>query len=111
MDINMEEIIFSLITHSGSARSYIFEAFKEVEGCNMEKAHELMELAKSELLKAHSIQTKLIQNEAAGENIQVNLLMVHAQDHLMTSILAKDLIERMVVMQQKINRLERMEEK
>ena len=40
------------------------------------------------------MQTELICNEADGNGIEMNLLMVHAQDHLMTSILARRINRR-----------------
>ena len=49
-------------------------------------------------MEAHKIQTQLITAEmSGGENKpEVGLLMVHAQDHYMTSQLARDLIEEMI---------------
>jgi len=40
----------------------------------------------------------LITGELNGEKTETSLLMVHAQDHLMTSLLARDLIEEMIGM-------------
>lgn len=57
---------------------------------------EKLTIAKEEALKAHRVQTQLIQGEAKGERAALNLLLIHAQDHLMTSILAKDLIEEIL---------------
>ena len=42
------------------------------------------------------MQTELICNEADGNGIAMNLLMVHAQDHLMNSILARELVEELI---------------
>lgn len=101
----IEGIIFQLITNSGSARSHVFEALECAKANDFDKAKECLEAAGSELLDAHQVQTKLIQQEAGGQSVQVSLLMVHAQDHLMTSILAKDLIEQMIEMQKQIHQL------
>ncbi|MBB6217875.1 PTS system cellobiose-specific IIA component [Anaerosolibacter carboniphilus] len=98
----MEGIIFQLITNSGSARSHVFEALEYARKNDFDKATECLEAAGNELVDAHQVQTNLIQQEASGQSVQVSLLMVHAQDHLMTSILAKDLIEQMVEMQKQI---------
>jgi PTS system cellobiose-specific IIA component len=38
----------------------------------------------------------MIQKEASGEKLELSLLLMHAEDHLMTAILAKDLIEEMI---------------
>lgn len=101
----LEQLIFQLIANSGSARSNIFEAFDYAQDGDFEKANELMGEAKKEILEAHKVQTSLIQREAQGEGVEVNILMVHAQDHLMSSILAKDLVEKMIEMQLEIANL------
>lgn len=103
---SIEEIVFSLITNSGAARSYAFEALEEAMSGQYEEAVDLMRKSKVEISKAHKIQTNLIQKEAAGISTEINLLLVHAQDHLMTAILAKDLIEKMIEMQNTIVKLE-----
>ncbi len=51
------------------------------------------------------MQTSLIHKEARGEKIEINLLLVHAQDHLMNTLLAKDLVKSMIKMQKEINEL------
>lgn len=101
----LEQLAFELISNSGSARSYAFEALNFAKKGKMEEAKEKMSIANKEILKAHNAQTKLIQNEASGEKIEMNILLTHAQDHLMTSMLAKDLIEEMIDMQEEINDL------
>jgi len=101
----IEQAIFQLITASGSARSCAFEALEAAKNNEFEKAVRQIETAKKEILEAHRVQTSLIQKESRGEYTKVNLLMVHAQDHLMTSMLAKDLIEKMIDMQKEINDL------
>ena len=55
-----------------------------------------MKQGEDELLKAHEIQTKMLQDEAGGNKHEVTLLMVHAQDHLMNASLAQDLISEIV---------------
>lgn len=102
-----EEIIFKLISFSGDARSYIFEAFELVTKGEYEKAEETLVKARSSIIEAHNLQTSLIQKEAQGVQNELSLLMVHAQDQLMTALLAKDLIENMIYMQKEINDLKK----
>ena len=45
---------------------------------------------------AHKSQTELLQLEARGENIDIGFITVHAQDHLMTTILLKDIINNLL---------------
>ena len=78
-----EQIIVGLISSAGQSKSLAFEALKKV---------------KTGDLQAHTVQTKLIQAEmsGSGNKPEVGLLMVHAQDHYMTSQLARDLIEELI---------------
>lgn len=92
----MEEIIMNLIMFSGEARSLSMEAMQLAREGKIEEAKELLVKASEQLGEAHHSQTTLIQNEAAGKKTEVSLLLVHAQDHLMTSITLKDLATELV---------------
>ncbi|MGL5616874.1 MAG: PTS lactose/cellobiose transporter subunit IIA [Sarcina sp.] len=92
----MEEIIMNLIIYSGEARSLSMEAIQLAKENKIEEAKELLTKAGEQLGEAHHSQTTLIQNEAAGNKAEVSLLLVHAQDHLMTSITLKDLAVELV---------------
>lgn len=98
----MEEIIMNLIIYSGEARSYCMEAMHLAKQGNIEEAKALIAKASEQLGEAHHSQTGLIQNEAAGNKAEVSLLLVHAQDHLMTSITVKDLATEIVELHAKI---------
>ena len=52
--------------------------------------------ANSAIQKAHHSQTELLQEEARGNGQELSILLVHAQDHFMTSLLAIDLITEMI---------------
>lgn len=94
----MEQEIFEIISHAGDARGYAYEALRVARNNNMEEAQELIDKAQEELDIAHNTQTKLIQNEINGEKNDMSLLMVHAQDQLMTAISEKGLISEMIEM-------------
>jgi PTS system cellobiose-specific IIA component len=87
----INEIAFQLILFSGNGRSLAMEAIQEAKRGNFPKANELLKMAGQELGKAHECQTELIQQEANGESCPVNVLLVHAQDHLMTAMTVRDL--------------------
>ena len=69
----------------------------------MKEAYKFIEKAKDELIKTHKIQTNLLQKKASGDKQEVTLLLMHAEDHLMTAILAKELITEMIEMYKVIN--------
>lgn len=101
--MDIETIAMELVGNSGEARSLAFEALYEAKKNNFNKAEELLDKSKETSLIAHHIQTELICKEADGNKVEIGLLMVHAQDHLMTSILARELISELIQIYKKIN--------
>ncbi|RII36441.1 PTS lactose/cellobiose transporter subunit IIA [Clostridium chromiireducens] len=100
----MEEIIMNLIVHSGEVRSYSMEAIQCAKKGEIDEAKELIEKASAELSEAHNVQTSLIQKEASGEKTEVSLLMVHAQDHLMTSMTLKYLASEIIEIHEELRK-------
>ena len=96
-------VIMNLIVDAGSARSYAMEAIRLAKEGNLEQAEASLQNADAEMAKAHHAQTDLIQNEAKGGHTEINLFMVHAQDHIMTAILAKDLAREFVELYKRIS--------
>jgi PTS system cellobiose-specific IIA component len=94
--INQEQEIFEIITHGGNARALAYEALTAAEEFNFEKADELIKQSYEEIGYAHKTQTRLIQAELNGEKYEKSLLMIHAQDHLMTAMSEQKLIEHMI---------------
>lgn len=90
-----------LIVNAGDARSVAYKSLSEAKKGNFKVAYQLLQEAEGKANKAHNSQTKLLTAEANGEITGVNLLMVHSQDHLMTTILALELIKELVDMYEK----------
>lgn len=91
-----EEISFEIIASAGQARSLAFEALGYARSNDFVRARELIEESKKEILVAHKCQTRLLTQEASGNHVDVDVLLVHAQDHLMTAQLARELIEEII---------------
>ena len=92
----METIIMNLIVDAGSAKSFAMDAIRLAKEGSFDDADISLENASSDLANAHHAQTDLIQRAARGETIEISLFMVHAQDHIMTAMLAKDLAAEIV---------------
>lgn len=87
-----------LIACSGSARSRAFDALRLARQGRFSEARQQLEAAKADVGEGHRTHATLIQKEAsAEESLHADLLMAHAQDHLMTAMLAVDLIEELVL--------------
>ncbi|HHX70555.1 MAG: PTS cellobiose transporter subunit IIA [Miniphocaeibacter sp.] len=101
-----EVVSFEIIIHSGQARTIIHEGFKLMREGNYEEADKKLDEANEEILQAHRAQTKLLQDFAAGKEVDMNVIMVHAQDHLMTTIALREVAVEMNVLYQKVGKLE-----
>lgn len=91
-----EMISFGIIAHAGDARSYAYGALAAAKAGNFEEAAELLKQSDAAAVEAHHMQTDLLVNEANGNKTHVDVLLVHAQDHLMTSMLAVELIKELI---------------
>ncbi|MBU5593761.1 PTS lactose/cellobiose transporter subunit IIA [Amphibacillus sp. MSJ-3] len=91
MDQSITEIAFQIILYAGNGKSSAMEAIQEAKEGNFEAADEKIKEANIELGKAHKYQTKLLQEEAQGNGKTISVILIHSQDHLMTSMTVRDL--------------------
>lgn len=91
-----QEVILGIIINGGNARSNSMRAIKLAKNGQIEEAKLELLNAIECLGEAHKIQTSLIEDEANGDEIELSLLMVHAQDHLMNAMTIKDLAAEIV---------------
>jgi PTS system cellobiose-specific IIA component len=104
----MEELelaIMNIIINAGDCKNHAYMALNSVNEGNYEEAEKEMELANDALAKAHEGQTMFLHKEANGEKVDISVLFVHAQDHLMTAITEKNLIEQIMELRKIINTL------
>ncbi|MEG0137163.1 MAG: PTS lactose/cellobiose transporter subunit IIA [Cetobacterium sp.] len=94
--MDLETVTMGLVGNAGESRSLAFEALNHAKKGDFKKAEDLLDESKKYFLLAHEVQSELIFKEADGNKIELGLLMVHAQDHLMTSILARELIKELI---------------
>lgn len=102
-----EMVSFGIIANAGDARSFAFQALNAATNGNFEEADELMKKSEDASVLAHQAQTDLLFKEVNGNPVPVNVLLVHSQDHLMTSMLAQELIKEMIEMKKEIYELKK----
>ena len=100
---NQEMLIMNLIVDAGNARSFSMQAIQFAKEGKFDEARATIEEANEALSKVHGLQTDLIQKEARGERTEINLFMVHAQDHIMTAMLARDLAREIIELHELIS--------
>ncbi len=91
-----EQISFQLILHSGNARSSIIQSLRAYKEGNKEEADALIAKAEQDLSAAHDIHFQMIQKESGGEEAAFSLLLMHAEDHLMSILTMKELVKELL---------------
>ncbi|MHA4990269.1 PTS lactose/cellobiose transporter subunit IIA [Cetobacterium somerae] len=102
----LEMIVFGIVGHAGEAKGYAYKALSFSEEGNFQEAENMLKKCDEAVLKAHHIQTDLIQKEAGGNKMTITMLFVHAQDHLMTALSERELIKKMIKQNKRILELE-----
>lgn len=97
-ELDLTQISFQLILHSGNAKSYAMEAVEKSRSKAFEECDKLMLQAEEELELAHNSQTDLLTQFASGENILSNVLLTHAQDHLTMATLSIDFGKEIIML-------------
>lgn len=77
-----EQKSFQLILHSENARSLAHEALQLIKEEKKEEANNKMKEAKKELLEAQKLHAQMLRDMANSEEIKVDLLLIHAEDHV-----------------------------
>lgn len=81
----LELICFEIITNVGSARSYYMEAIAFAKKGQFEEADNAIKEGETAFREGHHAHTNLIQKEASGEPVSVSLVLLHAEDQLMSA--------------------------
>lgn len=92
----LENAMIEIVAFSGEARSKLLEAVKRGKAGDLDAAQRLISEAQTDLNDAHNAQTDLLTREARGEITEPTVLLVHAQDHLMTTMLLRDIVETLL---------------
>lgn len=90
--MNEELDWMQIISNSGDARSLCFEALKLFREGNFSEGLEKQAEAKSRLIDAKKVHGKLLARFASQEQIDINLLVIHAEDHLSSSQVILELL-------------------
>ena len=87
---------FEIIALAGDSRSKMIKALREAKSGKYAEAEKLMTDAESEMNSAHTKQFEMLQKEANGEHVDVNIVTVHAQDHLTMATVTHDLVVEII---------------
>lgn len=101
---NMELISFELISNVGEAKSLLMEALVLAREEKFDEADAKVATAGEFLSKAHHSHFGLVQQEANGEQLPFSLILMHAEDQLMTTETLKMLVEELILTHKKYSK-------
>ena len=90
MENSFETVVTELIVQAGDARSLALQAVREGRRQNWDEVDKLMKECDSAMVKAHEVQTELIQRELNGAPVEM--------DHVMNAMTVRDLAAEMLSM-------------
>jgi PTS system lactose-specific IIA component len=82
---------YDIVRNSGHAQSTLFDALEHACSGDYEKAQELIDKASELICKAQSVFT-LFEEEKEDENFKMQFVVDHGHDHLMTTVILRDLV-------------------
>lgn len=99
----MQMLAFQIIAYVGEARSKYIEAVKVAKNCDFEQAKEIIEEGRALHAKASHLHLDLVQKEALGEDLPFSLLLMHAEDQMLTNECFKFTCEELIEVYAKFN--------
>jgi cellobiose PTS system EIIA component len=94
--MDLESTVMGLIINAGESKSLAMQALFSAKKNEWQDVDKCLKKSAEAAKKAHQVQTELIGMDEGEGKVPVNLIMVHAQDHIMTSMLARELIEEII---------------
>lgn len=77
-----EQNSFEIILYAGNAKELAIQAISLAKKGGYQEAEECLLKAKEQLIQTHEQHKELLVRLANGEKVEVDLLMVHAEDYL-----------------------------
>ncbi len=97
---------FQMISEAGVARSNFIEAIAEIKKGNNDRAEELVKEAEKSYVQGHASHMELLQKDTAIDAVNFMILMMHAEDQLMSVEVFKVLFHEFKSVYERISKLE-----
>ena len=101
----LEQICFEIISNVGGARSSYIEAIDLARKREFEQAQASVKQGGEYFLAGHQAHARLIQKEASKEGVNVSLLLMHAEDQLMSAETFRILADRFMELYQDLEKV------
>lgn len=98
---------FQIITYAGDARSKYILAIRKARKGLLQEAEQLIVEGKKNFTEAHKNHLQLLSSNAILNTINENMLLLHAEDQLMSAETLGIIALEMIEMQKEINELKK----
>ena len=92
----MELVSFQLISAAGGAKSMLIEALQLAKKGDFQAARDKIKEADECFVQGHQSHMELLTKQAEGESLPFDLLLVHAEDQMMSVEMTKLLVEELI---------------
>lgn len=94
----VQSIAFQLIAYAGEAFDHFFKSIEYARQGEFDQADEEIKEGNKKMSIAHKSQTELLSAEARSEDIAFSVILIHAQDHLMTTIMFERVAKEFIML-------------
>ena len=98
----LHEKAFMIIAQVGAAKSCYVEAMNLARENKFDEANAIIEEGNQSYILAHKEHHDLVTREASGEDININLIFMHAEDQLLNTETLKIMALEMIELNKKI---------
>lgn len=98
----IELVCFKMISALGAAKSSFMEAIQEAKLGNFDKARNYIEEGSNFQVEGHEAHFGLLQQETSGDSVTLSLLLVHAEDQLMSAEFLKITAEEIIALYERL---------
>ncbi len=101
----MQSVAFQIIAEVGTAKSMYMEAIRIAkEEKDFEAAKQMIIEGQEMATSAHSHHFDIVQKEAGGETLPFSIMLMHAEDQLLTTEVVKTLAEELIFVHEQLNK-------
>ncbi|MCR4429468.1 MAG: PTS lactose/cellobiose transporter subunit IIA [Tepidanaerobacteraceae bacterium] len=85
-----------IIANSGEGKSLAMRAIKQARAGKFDEAEIDLKHAEEAITKAHQAHSELLFYDAEHQDLRINMLLVHAANHLTSAGVIKELVEEII---------------
>lgn len=103
--MDYENLAMQLIIHAGNAKSLAMMAIQHAKDGEIRVARERIKESDNAMTEAHKFQTEALQLSLSNPEEGINMLMAHAQDHLMNALTTQAMAQEFIELYEEIKGL------